>query len=75
MDPRNRNQEKPNLPPEEILALTELVRLQRDRIIVIKPSDKGAGIVILNYKDYMKSCYDHLLSSLPNETNKEVPDL
>ena len=29
MDPRNRNQEHPNLPPEEIEALKELITLQK----------------------------------------------
>ena len=50
MDPRNRNKENPNLPPGEIIALKELVRIQRDRIITIKAADNGAGIVILNLK-------------------------
>ena len=27
--------------------------------------------MILNFTDYMKSCYTHLLSSLPKETNEE----
>ena len=73
MDPRNRNQENPNLPPGEISALKELVRLQRERIITIKAADKGAGIVILNFEDYMKTCYNHLLSSVENQTNKDKP--
>ena len=68
MDPKNRNNEKCNLPQEEILALKELIRLQKDRVIIIKAADKGAGIVILNFNDYVKSCYDHLLSSLPDQT-------
>ena len=72
-EPRNRNQENPNLPPGEISALKELVRLQRERIITIKAADKGAGIVILNFEDYMKTCYNHLLSSVENQTNKDEP--
>ena len=62
MDHRNRNQEQCNLPKEEVLALKELIRLQRERVIIIKPYDKGAGIMVLNFKDYMSSCYEHLLS-------------
>ena len=46
MDPRNRNEEKCNLPREEINALKELITLQRERVITIKPCDKGAGIMI-----------------------------
>ena len=68
MDPRNRNEEKCNLPKEEVTALKELIKLQRDRIITIKPCDKGAGILILNFKDYIKSCYEHLLSRQNDHT-------
>ena len=71
MDPRNRQHEECNLPPEEIHALKELIRLQRERIIIIKAADKGAGIVILDFQDYLKSCYDHLLSSIPGQDLEE----
>ena len=60
MDPRNRNKVPCNIPQEEICALKELIRLQRDRKIVIKACDKGAGIIILNFEDYLKACYNHL---------------
>ena len=68
MDPRNRNNEKCNLPPQEINALKELVRMQRERKIIIKACDKGAGIMILDFTSYMKACYEHLMSSQPNLT-------
>ena len=42
-DPRNRISEKSNLPPEEEQALRELRKLQKDKQIVIKACDKGAG--------------------------------
>ena len=32
-------------------------------LITIKPADKGAGLVILEFDDYMQSCYDHLNSA------------
>ena len=69
MDPKNRNEEKCNLPEQEISALEELIRLQKDRVIILKAADKEAGIVILNFKDYLKACYTHLLSSVPNQTD------
>ena len=62
MDPMNRNKAESNLPPDELIAIKELIRLQRERIITIKPCDKGAGIIILNFEDYLKSCTDHLNS-------------
>ena len=77
MDPKNRNKEECNLPVEEINALKELIKLQRNRIIMIKPCDKGAGIMILNFNDYMRSCYEHLLSK-QSETQfyyKKVEDI
>ena len=61
-DPKNRNHEQCNLPPEEYAALKELCKLQKEKKIVIKPCDKGAGILILDYSEYMKACYSHLTS-------------
>ena len=61
-DPRNRSQETCNLPVEEFNAMNELMRLQKEKIIVIKACDKGAGIIILDYSDYMQACYSHLTS-------------
>ena len=67
MDPRNQNQFKCNIPQEEVSALKELIRLQKERKITIKAADKGAAIVIFDFKGYIKSCYNHLLSSVPSE--------
>ena len=77
MDPRNRNEEECNLPVNEIQALKDLIKLQRDRVIMIKPCDKGAGILILDFNSYMKSCYEHLLSKQSETQNyyKKVDDL
>ena len=71
MDHKNRNEEQCNLPPEEINALRELVRLQREWIITIKACDKGAGIIILDFNSYMKACYNHLLSNQPGQYDQE----
>lgn len=57
MDHRNRNNVQCNLPPDEIEALRELINLQKDKVIVIKPCDKGAGMMILDYPVYMRACY------------------
>jgi len=62
MDPQNRQQAKSNLPPEEMKALKELISLQRDRKITIKPCDKGAGIIVLNFEAYMEASNKHLNS-------------
>ena len=61
-DPKNRNIARPNIPAEEMAGLKELIQLQRDRVITIKPCDKGAGIIILSFQAYMESCYKHLNS-------------
>ena len=60
-DPRNRNNVKCNLPVIEMNALKELIKLQREKVIIIKPCDKGAGLIILDFNTYMKACYEHLL--------------
>ena len=62
MDHKNRNDVPCNLPQDEVKALRELIKLQKEKIIVIKPCDKGAGIMILDYLVYMRACYEHLMS-------------
>ena len=62
-DPKGRRKFKPNLPKDELVALQKLIQLQRDKQIVIKKADKGAGLVILDYDQYLQSSYDHLFSS------------
>ena len=53
-----------NIPKEEKEALTTLIKLQRERKIIIKPCDKGAGIIICNFQDYVESSIDHLNSKV-----------
>ena len=72
MDPRNRNNIKCNLPVEEVEALKELIKLQKDRVIVIKPCDKCANIIILDFNVYMQACYDHLLANQHNENGEDL---
>ena len=72
LDPRNRNRAECNLTPEKISALKELIKLQRERKITIKACDKGAGIIILNFDDYLRACYDHLFSRLDRQG--EIPE-
>ena len=67
-DPLNRNKCRPNLPPEEIQALKKLVQLQKERIITIKPCDKVAGIIILDFEEYMRSCTEHLIYEILHRT-------
>ena len=62
LDPKNRHKVKPNLPEDELKALLELIKLQKERKIVIKPCDKGAGIIIVDFEDYLNSCVEHLQS-------------
>ena len=62
LDPENRNKVRPNLPPEKLKALKELISLQRNRVITIKPCDKGAGIIILKFESYMESCLNELFN-------------
>ena len=60
MDPKSRNLASRNIPDEELEALLELIKLQKEGKIVIKPCDKGAGIIILNHSSYLKACMYHL---------------
>ena len=60
MDPKNRRKAENNLPKDEAKALKDLVDLQRKRQIQIKQCDKGAGVFIVDFDDYVKSCDSHL---------------
>ena len=72
-DPQNRNIAKSNLPPSQAKALKELIQLQRDKQIVIKRCDKGAGVIILDYADYIKACNEHLDMKQTEENGEETP--
>ena len=56
MDPNNRNKINSNITDEEKEALKMLIKLQKEKRIVVKPCDKGAGIIILDYKEYVRAC-------------------
>jgi len=66
MDPKSRQKVKSNVTQEEIRALKELNTMQRENKIVIKPCDKGAGIAIMNFKDYEAACQEHLHGQTPD---------
>ena len=59
-DPKNRNLARPNLTPELTEALDTFIKLQKQRKVVIKPCDKGAGVIILDFDVYITNCNKHL---------------
>jgi hypothetical protein len=64
------NKFKPNISKSENEALKSIIKLQKDQKIVIKPCDKGDGIIICNYNDYVSSCETDLNSkSATNQPN------
>ena len=73
-DPQNRNKNvRPNLPPDEKVAMKELIDLQNNRVITIKECDKGGGLLILDTVDYLDSCAKHLKSTRKNSDGTESP--
>jgi non-homologous end joining protein Ku len=66
------NRSRPNITVEEAEALKTLITLQKERIIIIKPCDKGAGIIVCNYGDYVKSCQEHLASKINPEKPRNI---
>ena len=73
-DPENRNKNvRPNLPKDLMLALKELIKLQRKRIITIQKCDKGSGVIILDCDEYIRSCNEHLTKTLKNTDGSETP--
>ena len=73
LDPKNRNKAKYNLPESELKAILELVQLQKERKLIIKVCDKGAGIIVLDFDSYMKACHDHLKSKTPDGESYYLP--
>ena len=51
-----------NLPENERRAMFELIKLQKSRVITIKPNDKNGGTSILRTCDYIGNL-EHLLNS------------
>ena len=69
----NINKVECNLPPEELKALKELVQRQKDNKITIKPCDKGAGIIILEFEEYIIACNEHLEYKQKQENGDLLP--
>ena len=72
MDPKNRHKKECNISKELLEALLQLIKLQRDREIVIKRCDKGAGIIVLDFDEYMRACNVHLQSKLKMVPHKHI---
>ena len=73
IDPHQRNKIDSNIPPNEMRALKELIQLQKERKITIKPCDKGAGIMILDFEEYLRACTSHLESKQFQPNGEEYP--
>ena len=73
IDPKNRNKVKSNLTVEEQQALKDLVRLQKEKKYVIKQCDKGAGIIIMDHKDYVKAAEKHLHETIVDAKGNKKP--
>ena len=74
MDPKNRNKVKSNLTYDEQQALKDCVKLQKERKnIVDKQCDKGAGVIILDYQDYIKAGEEHLKQTIDDDTGNQKP--
>ena len=71
--PQQRNKVNSNIPANEMRALKELIQLQKDRKITIKPYNKGAGIMILNFEEYLRACTSHLESTQTQPNGEEAP--
>ena len=49
------NQVQPNIQPEVRAAGKDLVMLQREREVVIKPTDKTGGVCVMDFADYKEA--------------------
>jgi len=60
LNPENKNKARPNLPPDEIKALGDLIELQKRRIITINPAIKEQVLLFL----ILKTIFSHVTSIL-----------
>ncbi len=64
------NKVRPNLPRDEEEAIQTLILLQKSQEIIIKPCDKGAGIIICDFMKYKNAALEHLSSRIsPDSTD------
>ena len=49
-----------NISNEENEALKTLIKLQKERQIVVKPCDKEAGIIVSDFQEFLRACMEHL---------------
>ena len=52
--PQNRNNVECNISQGELEALKQWQKLQRDKQIIIRACDKGTGVMILDFDEYLK---------------------
>lgn len=62
-----------NISKEEAIAIKELQTAQKEGQIVIKPSDKGGGVTIMNKNDYVEALEKQLKSTHTNEDGTSCP--
>ena len=60
MDPLNWSKVPSNISNEENEALKTLIKLQKERQIVVKPCDKEAGIIVSDFQEFLRACMEHL---------------
>ena len=65
LNPYNRNKVVNNLTEDETDAINHINKLQKERQITVKKCDKGAGIIVLDFEEYMKASREHLNSETP----------
>ena len=66
LDPRIRNKVSCNVSQDHVKAIKELINLQKQQKNIIKRCDNGAGIIILEFQEYMNACFAHLNSEVTN---------
>ena len=69
-----------NISSGETDAIKTLIQAQRNREIIIKPCNKGEGIIVANFDDFLKTCTDYLESKVtedkPDTVYQEIkPDI
>ena len=67
------NQSRPNISPEIRAGGQDLVTLQREKVLMVKPSDKAGGYCLMDFADYKEEMEEKLKEKFV-DTSGELKD-
>jgi hypothetical protein len=73
VSPNNLRKISPNISPMTRAAITDLQELSKERVVIIKPTDKTGGLAVLPFPAYDKAMRETLSETFVNDEGEEKP--